>query len=147
MYLAIRLSTCAHLRLAAACGLLELLGSRGLTAVMTLQHFHDVAYMIHDSCVEVRAAFVQRLHALLMSLTLPVRHLAILFLGTSDPSVSMRQTVRGLCSSPIRPFLLCATFPLIHVMRNLSICSSCARFFFVSLFFSYSLIHTHEITD
>ncbi|XP_074650507.1 sister chromatid cohesion protein PDS5 homolog A-like [Tubulanus polymorphus] len=85
----------AHLRLAAACGIVKLAQEHVYTDIVQLHHFQTVALILNDACYQVRRTFAQKLNHGLMQFKLPLEYMAMFSLAASDPVADHRNAVKG----------------------------------------------------
>ena len=85
---------CARLRLGAARAIIQLLEQRVYHQLVTAERFQQLAWMMQDSCVEIRQQFWQSLKkGLFTTKALPPKYMCMLVLAAQDPEDSIRNTV------------------------------------------------------
>lgn len=82
---------CSRLRLAAVCGLLELCSVAVFRNIVTQspENFQTIAFMMQDSCDEVRKLFANKLSTMLIQQQLPINYMVVLVLGAADPNPTL----------------------------------------------------------
>ncbi|KFM67353.1 Sister chromatid cohesion protein PDS5-like protein, partial [Stegodyphus mimosarum] len=89
------------LRLSAAKCMLKLCQEATYVASMTLTQFQNLAFVIHDPCLEVRDRFAQKLNKGLSTLKLPLEFLAIFALAGLDERKEFRAEVKRYLTNNI----------------------------------------------
>ncbi|XP_064405270.1 sister chromatid cohesion protein PDS5 homolog B-B-like [Halichondria panicea] len=91
----------SRLRLAAGCGLLKLACCPRYAELITAEHFQSLAYLVQDSCLEVRHLFAVKLSKKLLSIRLPPSYLSIFVLAGSEPQKTEKATFRKMVVSTV----------------------------------------------